>query len=310
MLDAIETENRARLSRTTCGWPKAEHDRLAVRRYWRDVHSPAISRRAGIDWYRHNPYDPVREDLLAPVGGISLSCPPHEQIQWQSDVVYRDAAGLAEFLFSPADPEVTALLLGDIELLVDRSTTYRAVDDNLHTYVDRTGDPAPQGTPAHPRFGIYVRSRSEQSSFRECMRGLSERWTQRPDVLRLRLNLFDVPDMEAERKAGYPVKTHPLELQYQAWIDLVIADEASARTLLTDAADLELDRHLAAVHAYPVPAYYTFVYDGAPTIAGLRGVAAHEAIAAFGARHQTDGRLLEWMYGPVARAGVADEAAR
>jgi len=26
--------------------------------------------------------------------------------------------------------------------------------------------------------------------------------------------------MEAERRAGYPVKTHPVEQQYQAWIDL------------------------------------------------------------------------------------------
>jgi hypothetical protein len=311
MPDSIEIENRARLSRTTCGWPKPEHDRAAVRRYWRDLHSPAISRRAGIYWYRHSPYDPVREDLFAAIDDIARGCPVAEQIQWQSDVVYRDEAGLAEFMRSPADPEVTALLLGDIELLVDKSTTYRAVDDNLHTYVDRTGDPTPQGPPAHPRYGVYFRARSAEPAFRDCLRSLARRWSETPGVLRVRLNLFDVPDMEAERAAGYPVKTHPLELQYQAWIDLVIDDDAIAGPLLRDVADLELATHLAAVHAYPVPAYYTFVWDGAPTIPGLRGYPAYQVLEAFGAENQRDPRMLEWMYGAVAHgAGAPLEAIR
>jgi hypothetical protein len=310
MANAIEIENRARLSRTTCGWPKAEHDRHAVRSYWRDLHSPAISRRAGIYTYRHSPYDPIRADLFAPLGDIELDAPVTEQIQWQSDVVYLDDDGLTEFLGSPADPEVTALLLGDIELLVDKSTTYRAVQDNLHTYVDRTGNPLPLGPDPTPRYGVYFRSRTSEPEFRDCLRMLAERWSERPGVLRVRLNLFDVPDMEAERKAGYPVKTHPPELQYQAWIDLVLADDAAASALLTDFAELGLAGCVGTVHAYPVPAMYTFVYDGAPTLAGLRGVAAHQVAEAFDATNQRDPRLLEWMYGPVARPSAAAAVAR
>jgi hypothetical protein len=295
LTDFVEIENRGRLSRTTCGWPKPEHDRHAVRKYWRDVHSPAISRRAGIWQYRHTPFDPVRPDLFS-ADGIEFEAPADSQIQWQSDVVYLGDEELAQFVGSPRDPAVTAQLLADIELLVDKSTTYKSVGDNLHTYVDRTGDATPQGPPASPRFGVFFRSRAKEDEFRAGMRGLAGRWAAAEGVLRLRLNLFDVPDMEAERKAGYPVKTHPLELQYQAWIDLVLEEEEAARSL-------EFPDVVSTVHAYPVPMIYTFVFAGRPTIPGLRGYAAWESIVAFGAENQKDERLLEWMYGSIVHGG-------
>lgn len=301
MTDWVEIENRAALSRTTCGWPKAEHKREAVRKYWRDVHSPAIARRAGIYQYRHSPFDPVRADLFESVDGIELSAPANEQIQWQSEVAYLDEAAMAEFMKSPPDPEVLAQLLGDIELLVDRSTTYRSVGDNLHTYLDRTGDPTPLGPVPNPRFGIFFRARSVESEFRAFMRKLAQTWSETEGMLRVRLNLFDPPDMEAERKAGYPVKTHPPELQYNAWIDLVVESDTVAWPLLSSAGSADASQNIAAAHAYPVPAIYTFVFGGKPTLAGLRGFAAWESITAFDAQNQRDPRLLEWMYGPVAK---------
>lgn len=294
MSDGQDIENRARIARTTCGWRLPHLDRDAVRNYWRDVHSPAISRRAGVYWYRHSPFDDVRADLFAPVDGIAFDCPADAQLMWQSDVVYLDDAGVQEFMHSPSDPAVTATILADIEMIVDRSTTYRSVGDNLHTYVDDTGDDVPIGPRRHPTYSVFFRSRAPEAEFRAAMRELAREWSRRDGVLRLRLNLFDVPDMEAERRAGYPVKTHPVEQQYQAWIDLVIGDDAVARQLTFP------DGPIGTVHAYPVPALYTFVYDGAPTIIGLRGYAAHQAILGLGATHATEPALLEWMYGPVA----------
>lgn len=297
---AVDMENRATVSRTTCGWRRPGLDRDAVRRYWRDVHSPAISRRAGVHWYRHSPFDAVDPGLFAHLAGIELAAPADAQLQWQSDVVYLDEDAVATFVRSPEDPEVTALLLADIELIVERSTTYRSVGDNARTHVDRT-EGVPTGPVAHPTYGLFLRARGAQEPFRAALRELAARWSADPGVLRLRLNLFDVPDMEAERRAGYPVKTHPVDQQYQAWIELVLADPGVAAGLAADG----LAEHVATLHAYPVPAVYTFVHDGAPTLIGLRGFAAHEAITALGAGHARDPRLLEWMYGPVVRgAGV------
>lgn len=297
----LDVENRAAVSRTTCGWRLPYLDRDAVRAYWRDVHSPAIARRAGVYWYRHSPFDPVRADLFAPLAGIELVAPPDAQLMWQSDVVYLDENGVREFMGSPADPAVVATILADIEMIVHQSTTYRSVGDNLHTYVDRTGEPVQIGPRLHPTYSLFLRRRGDEPEFRTALRELAERWSGHPGVLRLRLNLFDTPDMEAERKAGYPVKTHPVELQYQAWIDLVLDDDATARELLEPADGAALSRHVRTLHAYPVPAVYTFVHHGGPTLIGLRGYAAYQAIQGLGATQAVDPALLEWMYGPVAR---------
>jgi hypothetical protein len=299
MTSPAEIENRARLSRTTCGWRKSGLAVEDVRRYWRDVHSPAISRRAGVYLYRHSPFDAVREDLFSPLDDIEFSCRDDRQLQWQSDIIYHEENALDVFFRSPESAEVTAQLLADIELIVDKSTTYRTVGDNLHTYIDRTGDPAPQGPVPRPRFGIFFRQRAGEDEFRALLRDLAQRWSADTGVLRLRLNLFDRPDMEAERAAGYPVKTHPVDQQYQAWMDLVLQDDGVARSLIRSGDGIDYAASMAAIHAYPVPAIYTFVYAGVPTLTGLRGYPAHQAVQALGAENAKDIRLLEWMYGPI-----------
>jgi hypothetical protein len=286
-------DNRAGISRTTCGWRKPSLARDDVRRYWRDVHSPAISRRAGVHWYRHSAFDAVRPDLFVRVEGIDDACPADAQLMWQSDVVYLDEDGVQAFMHSPADRTVTALLLADIEMIVDRSTTYKTVGDDARTWVDRTRDPLPIGPRTRPTYGLFLRARGDLESFRDAVRSLAADWSGWPGVLRLRADLFDPPDMEAERKAGYPVKTHPIDQQYQAWIELVLESDDVARTLRRNADEI------AVMHAYPVPATYTFVRDGAPTLIGLRGYAAWEAINALDAQHAADPALLTWMYGPV-----------
>ncbi len=225
---------------------------------------------------------------------------------WLSDVRYLDDAALAAWDSEPS-PEVKGHLFGDIELIVDESTTYRTVGDNAHTYRDDTGIATPQGPVPSPSYGIFVRARSEEPAFRACLRELAERWTAVPGVLRLRLNLFEVPDMEAERAAGYPIKTHPVERQYQAWIDIVLRDGSVAAELSAAAEGCDLQAHVHTMHAYPVRVVYTSNYGGRPTLVGLRGYPAYEAIQALGADNQKQISLLEWMNGPVVAGGPIEE---
>ncbi len=298
MSAAPDLENRAGLARITCGWKKPHLPLDLVRRYWRDVHSPGIARRPGLWEYRHMQFDAVRPDLFAPVAGIEMACPPDVQLHWTSDVRYLDQAGLDLFGSVPG-AEVKALLLGDIELIVDKSTTYLAIGDAAWTYADSSGQAAPQGPARKPSFSVFFRQRGAQAASRAGLRALARRWAATAGVLRVRLSLFEVPDMEAERKAGYPIKTHPPALQYQALIDLMVESDAVAAGLLQpdDAA------FITTAHAYPAPVVYTSICQGRPTLVGLRGWAAHDAIEAMNAVNQKQPALLEWMYGGVAQGG-------
>jgi hypothetical protein len=290
----------ATICRVTCGWHLPHLDIAQVRRLWRDVHSPTIARRAGIWEYRHNQFADVRPDVFMPIDGIEYDCDPAAQLRWQSDVRYADQAALDAFGSDPA-PEVKAHLLSDIDMLVDRSTTYLVLGASGWTHVDRTPDAAPQGVPATPTYGVFFRHRGEQAPFRVMMRGIAERWAADPNVTRLRLSLFEVPDMEAERKAGYPIKTHPPEQQYQAWIDLSLTDASVARALMRPDDGTDYASAIAAIHAYPADVVHTFNYAGHPTLVGLRGWPACEAIGFFNATQHRQESLLRWMYGDVAK---------
>lgn len=301
----VEIENKAGLCRITCGWKKPELPIDWVRRYWRDVHSPAIARRAGLYDYRHYQYDPVRNDVLAPINGVEYAAPPLEQLMWTSDVRYRDEVALGIFDKSP-EGKAKSDILGDIDIIVDQSTTYRAVNENAVTYVDDTGVAMPQGPCASPTFALFIRSKSSEEQFRSCLRQIAESWSKKAGVLRLRLSLFDAPDMEKERKAGYPVKTHPVERQYQALIDLTLDSVARGQALVGGNDGIDYASHISTIHAYPVRAIYTSNYNGKPTLVGLRGYPAYEALTALDAENQRQTSLLEWMYGDIAKNGTAE----
>ena len=295
----IVQENRATIARITCGWKLPHLPLETVRRYWRDVHSPGIARRPGLWEYRHLQFDAVDQRVLAPVAGIEQNCPADQQLMWTSDVRYLDQAGLDLFSGVPS-AEVKKLLLGDIDLIVDQSTTYLVLGDKAQTLVDDSGAAAPQGPAPRPTYSVFFRQRDDQVGFRAGMRELAARWAAATGVVRVRLALFETPDMEAERKAGYPIKTHPAERQYQAWIDLTVATPSDARYLLapSDAAFSH------SVHVYPVPAVYTSVCRGKPTLVGLRGWPAYDAIQGLGASNQCQTALLQWMYGDPAAGGT------
>jgi hypothetical protein len=295
-----DVENEATIARVTCGWRKPHLPLGAVRHYWRDVHSPAIARRAGVHHYIHLQFGPVDATLFVPVDGIVLAAPLDTQLQWLSDVRYRDKAGLAAFGTSPAG-EVKSLLLDDIELIVDQSTTYKSVGADAVTLKDET-TAAPQGAPTAPRYALFFRQRADAAEFRTCLRGLAALWASSAAVRRLRLSLFERPDREAERNSGYPIKTHPVERQYQAWIDLALDSKAAAAPLLAEIPNL--GAHVGELHAYPVEANYCFVYRGLATLVGLRGYAAYEAINGLGATNARAPALLRWMYGDIVHDGL------
>ncbi|MEO5640800.1 MAG: hypothetical protein ABIQ98_03425 [Sphingomicrobium sp.] len=301
----VATENQAQICRITCGWKKGELPLDSVRRYWRDVHSPAIARRPGIWEYRHFQFDAVRS-LFGGLDDVAQECPADEQLMWLSDVRYADEAALAIFAAEPGEL-VRGQLLGDIDLIVDQSTTYKAVGDMAVTLVDQSAMIPPQGPPPAPAYSIFFRMRGgNEAAFREAMRRIAERWAEAAGVIRLRLSLLEAPDTAAERAAGYPIKTHPPERQYQAWIDLAVHDDGVLASLPMDG----VAEAAATIHAYPVAANYTSNYAGKPTFVGLRGYPAWDALTSIGGYNQAQTAIMQWMFGSVAEGVTLDRVAR
>lgn len=306
MVDIAEIENRATISRTTAGVSKYHGTDPAamdlVHRYTRDVHSPAISRRPGIHIYRHLSFGPIREDLFPRAPGVGYAWPEHKRLTGAGNLDYLDERALQAFYNSPPQADVRKHLLDDISVLggpPGRTTTYRTTAGNAWTYVDLTGKPTPQGPEELPHYGVFLRGREDAAAgFRELVRGLARRWSETQGVLRVRLHLFEKPDMQVESSAGYPVFPAPADEHYQAWIDLVIEHDGVARRLrLPDDAAVA---GLSEMHVQPVPFVYTYVWDGRPTEVGLRGYPAYALIEQLNARNQREPALLRWLYGPVA----------
>ena len=165
MHSSVDIENQTWLCRITCGWKKEALPLEDVFCYWRDVHSPAIARRPGIWEYRHFQFHAPRADLFQHREKTDFYCLQGENLMWTSDVRYFDQAGLDAFSAAP-DPETRSHLLGDIELIVDQSTTYRAIGDMARTFIDRDAQIPPQGPPKHPTYSLFFRSGSDEPDFR------------------------------------------------------------------------------------------------------------------------------------------------
>ena len=240
---------------------------------------------------------------MSPVDGVQYHCNPHHQLMWLSDVRYADDHALAMFAADP-DPLVRGQLLGDIDLIVDQSTTYKAVGDQAQTMVDTSPLIPPQGKPKTAAFSLFFRTSGEHAD--SFIRDLAANWATINGVQRLRLSLLEAPDVAAERAAGYPIKTHPTERQYQAWIDLILDSDAVAATLPLH----DISAHVHTIHAYPVAANYTSNYAGRPTFVGLRGFPAWDALTSIGGYNQAQPQIMEWMFGPKAAGVTLEPVAR
>ena len=254
---AISTENHAGICRITCGWKKPALPLDAVRRYWRDVHSPAIARRPGIWEYRHYQYDAVRP--LFDLADVEQGCPADEQLMWLSDVRYADDAALAVFAAEPGD-QVRGELLGDIDLIVDQSTTYKAIDAMARTLIDDSALIPPQGRAAAPGLRPLPaqphrpRTRSAPSSSISPTAGRT-----RPGVRPPALQPARGPRRRrrARRRAIRSRRIRPNGNIRRGSISRSTTTRCSPTLDTVGLAD-----HVQTIHAYPVAANYTSNYAG------------------------------------------------
>jgi hypothetical protein len=303
----IDIENKPIVRRVNCGHSSEKHSLSSVRRYQRDVHSPAIARRPGIYEYRHFSFDPIRAELFATAEGIELDCEDDAQINSLASVLFANAVDQSNSLAYPPD-NARPLLVADNAMIQKWAAAYHADGpEAAHTYVEATGIAVPQGAPLQPSYAILLRQRSDAQAFRECLHSLMQKWSANADVRRLRLTFLEAaPDTKSDGDYAMRSLMAAQQMWHQAWIDLVIDNEHVTTELLSPEQAKQLRPYVLALHAYPVVERYTYVYAGRPTLVGLRGYAAYQAIQEFHATNQEDPRLLQWMYGAVVQDGPVE----
>lgn len=294
--DIASQENSAMHTATVFGWWRNDVPLDVSYHYWRDVHSIMVSRVPGVYQYRLLQLAQNRCNLELEINGIDITLPDADQPH-----------GVAEMLFLTQDDQQTfgnsslntEYVVKDEKNLCDRNVTRSALGNNAYTYVDRTGEPTPNGEPPFPSFMLCLQPRESISPEQFCHRlveQIAHPWSQNPAVRRLRLHLLE-PYSE---KANSPCVSHDCAIakQYGAWIELIIDEQTTLKSLLSSSDPAQFIR---AIHPFEISAYYTMVYDGKLTEVGLRGFPAVQTILAAGADLQRQPDLLKALYGSAVR---------
>jgi hypothetical protein len=148
-----------------------------------------------------------------------------------------------------------------------------SVGHHSATVVDKLDDAAPDGHDDLVRHLLFLRRRADvpaEELRRFVTETLEPAWAGSPEVLKLRRHLFE--PLEATLDHPGMVLYKPPELQYQAAVEVVVADEDAlagfaATPAFTGTAD-GLAAHCEAVHAARVDRCITTKDRGAITLAG------------------------------------------
>ena len=246
--------------------------------YWRDVHATLCSRLPGLGFYV--------QQHFARDGGSNL---------WPvTDGVRRiDAVldGSAELGFVSLEDQATFAAAGTI-LYADEANLFgEAVAYNLPqgstTFVDREKDGTRNGPDQLHRVHVYM-SRKPGADSAQWLTDTSAELSEIPAVTKWKLHLPEAYDNDRPAPPS-PNVGHIVDRDR---LNLAVAEVAfpSARAahefFATDAFKRALanqTRHIDALGAYRVAGYYTFVRDGKPTTAGVRGSRQAELIDTIGA---------------------------
>ena len=268
-------------------------------RYWRDVHGPLAARIDGIHQYWQHRLDAPDPSLLpeaVTAAGIATDVTDADRLEGIAETTFASEADRVGLGSEPAAGQ----------LFEDERNAFRAtylhgsVAGNTRTALDRIADPMPQGDDGTYRLQLLFRANEDgdRAAFQSHVTDtLTPALAAADGALKVRTHLFepydpsgwDTPDVENDRTQ---------DQAFDAQIELAFETRGAAEAALAGAADaLARPNLIAGLHAYPVTEVFTQVYDGRPTLVGLRGYPIVEVIEATGAENQTTLPVLRSITG-------------
>jgi hypothetical protein len=249
--------------------------------YWRDVHATLCSRLPGLGFYVQQHFDREQHADLWPVArGI-------RRIDATLD-------GSAELGFANLDDQSAFAAAGSILYADEFNLFSESVAYNLpigsRTFVDREEDGIRNGPDRYHRIHVYMNRKADSGADR-WLADVSAELAQDSAVQKWKLHLPEPYD-NAHPAPPAPDVSHQVEDDRLnlAVIEVAFVNVRTARDFFATAAFQKMlsqqSAYIDAVGAYLVTGFYTFVRDGRPTPAGIRGSHQADLIDRIGAANQ------------------------
>jgi hypothetical protein len=252
--------------------------------YWLNAHVTLPPRFPGISsvWLHKTS---LSDSLWPAVDGVSMQPDEEDTFDGVPEATFPTMDDLQAFVGA------SRVQMEDGINFLSQEIGYAALGRGSATLRDAT-DPAPDGTDSYVRHLVFLRKRQEASvdDFRAWLDDtLVPGLAASPEVLKLRRHLFEELDITLDHPGV--TMTKPMDRQYQAMVEVVVADsDAFARftgSVAYKAVAAELSRMCAAVHPARVQRCITTKDHGRITLAGIRGIAVADIIRKVGATSQT-----------------------
>lgn len=256
------------------------HELFAL--YWRDVHGPLCARLPGLGFYVQHHFSRERRANLWPrplgIRNIDVA------LDGAVEIGFANAEDEAKFI------EASPLLFGDEINVFGWDAAFR-LPKGSRTFVDRQADGVPNGPDKLHRLHVYLHC-DDIESLRQCATTYANLLANQPSVQKLRLHTPE-PFDNANPLPPSPVDHHVIDDMISlAVMEIGFADALQAKRFFdTDAfksAQQYVSEHIQALAAFLVTGVYTYVRDGKPTAAGLRGSRTAEIIDEIGAANHLE----------------------
>lgn len=270
--------------------------------YWRNVHGPVCARLPGQFQYWQLHVAHCERGLWPELPGIRYNCSDENQFDGIAELSFRSAADRNTW-FAAA-----GILMDDEHNLFRKAIGYNTSAGNSRTWVDGIPAGDPNGAIGVPRMHAMVKKADGASvaEFRRYMReAFAPAIAKSPLVLKFRTHLFEEVDASRPDAAGV-AHSEPAEENYQAAFEIAFGNRLEMESFLVSkeyaAAVENQPKYVKQICVFPERSAYTFVYNGAMTLAGQRSSTVAALITEIGATNQLRTDITSLMLGQATRS--------
>lgn len=255
--------------------------------YWRDVHATLCARLPGLNFYVQQHFDRDHYANFWPL--------PDGMARIEARLDGAAELGFANLAEQAVFAEAGKILYADEANFIGESVAYNLPNGSL-TLVDKDENSTRNGADPFHRIHVYM-NRKPGYDATAWLTDTSKALADNDAVVKWKLHLpqpYDndkpaPPAPDVEHFVGHD--RHNLAVAEIAFSSPLAAKSLFASPLFREVLSAQ-SQHVNAVGVYLVTGFYTFVRDGQPTIAGLRGSRAAELITRMGAVNHLDDKVI------------------